>query len=141
VNRQGAPQDAYVVLQRTADALARQVEEVLKPRGVSKTQYNALRILRGALPEELSCGEVAVRMFTRDPDITRLFDRLEKMGLAERTRDTPDRRVVLVRITRKGLDLLEMLDEPVRQLHRRQFAELGEQKRKELVRLLESLSS
>jgi len=83
---------------RTADTLARGIVHVLKAEDVSGTQYNVLRILRGA-HEGLPCGEIANRMITRDPDITRLLDRLDARGLVARERDTADRRTVLARIT------------------------------------------
>jgi DNA-binding MarR family transcriptional regulator len=73
-------------------------------------QYNVLRILRGAHPESRTCGEIAERMIERDPDITRLLDRLSKQGLADRTRDEKDRRVVRTGITTKGLAVLDRLD-------------------------------
>ncbi|MFZ0701696.1 MAG: MarR family transcriptional regulator, partial [Candidatus Acidiferrales bacterium] len=93
---------AFLDLLRTSDVLARGVVHVLKPDGLSPTQYNVLRILRGS-PEGLPCGEIAGRMITRDPDITRLLDRLEKRGLILRTRQNQDRRTVLTRITPAGL--------------------------------------
>ena len=86
--------------------------QVLKTEDLSSTQYNVLRILRGS-PDGLPCGEIANRMITRDPDITRLLDRLEKRGLISRCRETKDRRMVMARITPEGLKLLGRLDEPV----------------------------
>src|SRR5713101_6887070 len=84
---------AFVSLQLTADVLARRVEKVLQSADVSPTQYNVLRILRGS-PEGRPCREIANRMITRDPDVTRLLDRLEKRGLILRRRETKDRRIV-----------------------------------------------
>ncbi|MGB6357492.1 MAG: MarR family transcriptional regulator, partial [Candidatus Acidiferrales bacterium] len=110
---------AFLDLLRTSDVLARGVVHVLKPDGLSPTQYNVLRILRGS-PEGLPCGEIAGRMITRDPDITRLLDRLEKRGLILRTRQNQDRRTVLTRITPAGLRLLARLDAPVQRAHRQQ---------------------
>ena len=81
--------------------LSRGFAPLLKAEELSSTQYNVLRILRGA-PEGLPCGEIGNRMITRDPDITRLLDRLEKRGLVSRCRETKDRRMVLTRITDKG---------------------------------------
>src|ERR1700693_3902863 len=77
---------AFLDLLRTTDMLSRPLAQVLKTEDLSATQYNVLRILRGA-PEGLTCGEVANRMLTRDPDITRLLDRLEKRGLVSRCRE------------------------------------------------------
>lgn len=111
----GSPaEEAYLNLIRTADQLARGVALVLKPHKLSEAQYNVLRILRGAGPGGHTCSEVATRLVTHDPDVTRLLDRLETRGLLVRTREHSDRRVVTTRITRQGLALLEILDGPVR---------------------------
>jgi DNA-binding MarR family transcriptional regulator len=107
-------ESAYVALQRTADRLQTRMAEWLKPHGLSPTQYNALRILRGAGPEGLPCSQIGERMLTHDSDITRLVDRLEKRGLVARRRDSCDRRVVRARIKPAGLDLLAELDRPLR---------------------------
>src|SRR5487761_762060 len=115
---------AFLDLLRTTDMLSRGLIHVLKTEGLSATQYNVLRILRGA-PTGLPCGEIGNRMITRDPDITRLLDRLEKRALIERWRDAEDRRVVMAKITREGLDLLARLDEPVQGTHRKQLGHLG----------------
>ncbi len=96
-----AEEAAFLDLLRTTDMLSRRLTPVLKAAELSSTQYNALRILRGA-PEGLTCGEVANRMITKDPDITRLLDRLEKRGLTTRCRETKDRRMVLTRIAPEG---------------------------------------
>src|SRR5437879_3464253 len=134
--RSGCPEEAaFLDLLRTTDRLSRGLAHVLKPEELSATQYNVLRILRGA-PEGLPCGEVASRMITRDPDVTRLLDRLEKSGLISRCRETRDRRTVLTRITPEGLKLLARLDEPVQQVHRQQLGHLG---RKRLLALNELL--
>jgi DNA-binding MarR family transcriptional regulator len=138
--RRGAPRLAaavYVNLLRTGDALQRGAEAVLKPAGLSPTQYNVLRILRGAGASGLACREIGARMITRDPDITRLLDRLETRRLVARARGQRDRRVVMARITRDGLTLLEELDEPVAALHRRQLGHLGDRQLRTLARLLE----
>src|SRR5690348_18350294 len=111
---------AYLDLLRTCDLLSRLPAQVLKEAELSSTQYNVLRILRGA-PEGLACGEIGSRMITRDPDITRLLDRLEKRGLISRCRETKDRRMVLTRISPEGLKLLAQLDEPVQLAHREQL--------------------
>ena len=126
---------AYVELLRTADLLSRATAQLLKTEDLSSTQYNVLRILRGA-PEGLLCGEVAARMISRDPDITRLLDRLEKRKLIARSRQERDRRMVLARITEDGMALLERLDEPVKEVHRRQLGHLGQKRLRELMSLL-----
>ena len=107
---------AFLDLLRTCDLLSRGPGQVLKTEDLSATQYNVLRILRGA-PEGLPCGEIGSRMITRDPDITRLLDRLEKRELIARSRETKDRRMVMARITPEGLKLLARLDAPVQQSH------------------------
>jgi DNA-binding MarR family transcriptional regulator len=131
-------EEAYLSLQRTADVLARAAEETIKPSGLSGTQYNVLRILRGARPGGLACGEVAQRMLTHDPDITRLLDRLEGRGLVARARASKDRRVITVRITPEGLRILATLDKPIEAFHRRRLGHLG---RRRLERLIELLNS
>jgi DNA-binding MarR family transcriptional regulator len=115
--------------------LSRGLIAVLKTEAISSTQYNVLRILRGS-PEGLPCGEIANRMITRDPDITRLLDRLEKRGLISRCRQTKDRRMVMVRITPEGLKVLARLDEPVQEGHRRQLGHLGTDRLLALTELL-----
>jgi DNA-binding MarR family transcriptional regulator len=132
-----AEQEAFLNLQRTADALMRGLEEALKPSGLSQTQYNVLRILRGAGEEGLLCREISERMVTRDPDITRMLDRLELRGLVTRSRDRRDRRSITVRITNAGARLVSELDRPIAQLHRNQLSHLGERKLLRLIALLE----
>lgn len=110
---------------------------MLKAEDLSGTQYNVLRILRGS-PEGLSCGEIGSRMITRDPDITRLLDRLEKRGLISRCRETKDRRSVLARITAEGLVLLARIDRPMIEVHRDQLGHLGEKRLGELRDLLKA---
>jgi DNA-binding MarR family transcriptional regulator len=131
-------QEAFLSVQRTADLLARGAEEAVKPLGLSGTQYNVLRILRGAGPDGLCCREAAERMLTRDPDITRLLDRLERRGLVVRARASADRRVITVRITPEGLRILAKLDKPVAECHRRQLGHLGQRPLKRLIELLNS---
>jgi DNA-binding MarR family transcriptional regulator len=117
------------------EALSHQFVHVFKAEDLSSTQYNVLRILRGA-PEGLPCGEIGNRMVTRDSDITRLLDRLEKRSLVSRCRETKDRRTVWVRITPEGLDLLARLDEPVRAAHRELLGHLGAKRLNLLTDLL-----
>ncbi len=126
---------AFLDLLRTTDILSRRLIPVLKAADLSATQYNVLRILRGA-PAGLACGEIAGRMITRDPDVTRLLDRLEKRGLISRSRETKDRRTVITRITPDGLKLLSRLDGPVRAAHRRQLGHLGRNRLRALTDLL-----
>lgn len=136
VRRAGSPEEAaFLDLLRTADMLTRGAIEVLKAEDLSTTQYNVLRILRGA-PQGLPCGEIAGRMITRDPDVTRLLDRMEKRGLISRARDSRDRRMVLARITPEGLRLVDRLDQPVQKIHRGQLGHLGKQRLRALGELL-----
>ena len=134
-------EEAFLNLLRTAESLMGGVAAVLKPAGLSPTQYNVLRILRGAGPAGLACREIGARMVTRDPDITRLIDRLERRRLITRSRDRKDRRVITIRITEAGLELVNSLDEPVAKLHRRQLGHLGDQRLRRLISLLEAARS
>ncbi len=120
---------------RTTDALSRPLAALLKTEKVSTSQYNVLRILRGA-PAGLPCREIGERMISRDPDITRLLDRLERRSLVARCRDNPDRRTVLTRITPEGRQLLARLDAPLTGTHRRLLGHLGPQRLRSLTQLL-----
>jgi DNA-binding MarR family transcriptional regulator len=126
---------AFLDLLRTTDMLSRGLDRILKTEDVSATQYNVLRILRGS-PAGLPCGEIGNRMITRDPDVTRLLDRLEKRGLISRRRVTKDRRTVIARITPAGLKLLARLDQPVQDTHREQLGHLGMKRLRALTELL-----
>src|SRR5882757_10784030 len=132
----GTPEEAaFLDLLRTCDLLSRGPAQFLKSEDLSPTQYNVLRILRGA-PEGLPCGEIANRMITRDPDVTRLLDRLEKRDLISRNREEKDRRTVLARITLAGLKVLASLDEPIQTAHRKQLGHLGRERLRELTELM-----
>jgi DNA-binding MarR family transcriptional regulator len=134
--RVGRPEEtAFLDLLRTTDMLSRGLVRILKTEDVSATQYNVLRILRGS-PAGLPCGEIGNRMITRDPDVTRLLDRLEKRGLISRCRETEDRRTVMARITPDGLELLARLDKPVLSTHRKQLGHLGAKRLRALTELL-----
>lgn len=141
MNKTAPPeQAAFVALQRAAARLMDGVAELLKPYGLRPAQYNALRILRGAHPEQLNCRQVAARMMTREPDLTRLLDRLERAGLVRRRRQSSDRRIVRIGITPAGMELLARIDAPMLALHRLQFAVLGERKTASLTRMACRLS-
>jgi len=134
--RPACPEEAaFLELLRTTDMLSRGLVKVLKMEDLSGTQYNVLRILRGS-PAGLPCGEIGSRMITRDPDITRLLDRLERRGLISRCRETKDRRMVMAQITPEGLQLLARLDEPVQAAHRKQLGHLGRERLRALTELL-----
>jgi DNA-binding MarR family transcriptional regulator len=120
---------------------ARMVEEswiqyLKRTEGISSSQYNILRILRGARPKPVKITDIAERMIHRDPDVTRLVDRLVKQGLVRRERDTEDRRVVLVEITGAGLAMLARLDRPVLEQLNAAMAGLNQPQLRTLDKLL-----
>jgi len=125
----------FLEMLRTTEALTHHFGQVMKNEELTSAQYNVLRILRGA-PEGLPCGEIGNRMVTRDSDITRLLDRLEKRALISRCRESKDRRTVSTRITQKGLELLAQLDEPIRSAHRKLLGHLGIERLNVLADLL-----
>ncbi len=127
----------FVALLQAADSLGQEAEQLLKAAGLTAAQYNVLRILRGAEPEGLPCRGIGDRMISHDPDMTRLLDRMEKRGLITRERQTDDRRVVKTRITPQALSLLKTLDQPVHDLHKRQFRHMSVARLKILFDLLE----
>ncbi len=129
----------FVAMLKTADALGQEAEQLIRAADLTSTQYNVLRILRGAGPQGLACREIGERMITHDPDITRLLDRMEKRGLITRERQKDDRRVVKTRITRQGLDLIKQLDQPIRDLHKRQFRHMAGMRLITLYDLLEEI--
>jgi DNA-binding MarR family transcriptional regulator len=120
-------EEAFISVLLTADVLSGRFAELLKESGLSPTQYNVLRILRGSGSDGLACGEISERMITRDPDMTRLLDRIEKKGFVTRSRDEKDRRVVLARITTEGLNTLRALDKPVCRFHEENLGHMAEQ--------------
>jgi DNA-binding MarR family transcriptional regulator len=131
----------FVALLKAADALASQGDQLMKANGLTSAQYNVLRILRGAGPEGLPCNAIGERMISRDPDMTRLLDRMEKRELITRERQTEDRRVVKARITDEGLKLLKKMDAPIRELHKSQFAHMASARLKSLMDLLTEVAA
>lgn len=131
--------EAYLSLQLTAEVLSWSVAETLKQSDLTPAQYNVLRILRGAGEAGASCSEISDRLIKKDSDITRLLDRLEGRELVSRERVARDRRVITVRITKKGLALLAELDAPMARCHHDQLAPLGERKLDTLIKLLGEL--
>jgi DNA-binding MarR family transcriptional regulator len=129
----------FVALLQAADFLGQEAERLLKAAGLTGAQYNVLRILRGAEPEGLPCRGIGDRMISHDPDMTRLLDRLEKRSLITRVRQTDDRRVIKTRITPPALSLLKTLDQPIRELHKRQFRHMPSARLKLLFGLLEEI--
>ena len=135
----GLEQEAQLSVVRTASLLADAFEQMLRPFGITATQYNVLRILRGAEPEGLCRNELRDRMLTRMPDVTRLLDRMEDAKLVSRTRDSEDRRQVYTRITPKGLRLLDDAEDAVSAEHVRRFHHLGRAQLKTLIDLLKTV--
>ena len=129
-------QEALLSIERTAAVLGHAIAEALRPHGITPTQYNALRILRGAGEKGLCRHEVRDRLVAQVPDVTRLLDRLEEAGLISRARGTEDRRLVTTHITRAGLDLLDSLDGPVADLHRKQLGHMTRDQLRALTELL-----
>lgn len=132
-------EEIFLNLARTTEFLSQGLAELFRQYNLSLTQYNVLRILRGAGPEGLSCTDAARRMITHDPDITRLFDRLEARELIARTRSKTDRRVVVAVITASGLELLGQIDQPLLDLHGEQFGSLSLDEKARLIDFLERL--
>lgn len=130
-------QEVVLNVMRTAGAFRQGIADVLKPFDLSAPQYNILRILRGASEDGLPCSEVGDRLLSRDPDVTRLLDRLEKRGFVTRGRSLKDRRVVNARITQTGNDLVDQLDRPMRDVHEGQLGHMKKKHLRALVELLE----
>lgn len=122
----GPEEEASLNILRTAALLEHAVAERLKPHGLTPTQYNVLRILRGAGDQGLCGNEVRERMLTPVPDTTRLLDRLEEAGLVDRVRDRADRRFVTARITSTGREKLAALDGPVSEMHEQLLGHMDE---------------
>lgn len=129
-------EEAGVSIHRTAAVLGHAFSEALRGHGITATQYNVLRILRGAGKGGLCRNEVRDRLVAQVPDATRLLDRMTEMGLVTRDRDTPDRRFVTTRLTGKGAKLVTELDEPVTRLHRARLGHLGRLNLQQLIDLL-----
>jgi DNA-binding MarR family transcriptional regulator len=129
-------QEAQLSVIRTGAVLMDGIEQFLKPYGITATQYNVLRILRGAEPNGLCRNELRDRMLTRMPDMTRLLDRMEQSGLVDRERQDHDRRMVRSRISSTGLKLLADLDGVTQEEEKRRFGHLNEQQLRTLIELL-----
>ena len=129
-------QEAHLSIERTAAVLTHAFADALKPFGITSTQYNVLRILRGAGDDGLCRNDVRDRLISQMPDVTRLLDRMEEQGLVERERDTADRRMVNTRITREGLRILARLDEMITEIHHKQLGHMSPAQLKSLIDLL-----
>ena len=134
-------EEVVLSMLRTADHLAAPMTELLRAAKLSFSQYNVLRILRGAGSDGLPCGEISDRMVRRDPDLTRLLDRLEAADLVARARGTADRRVVMARITNQGLALLESLDGKVEEAVEQPLSHMPKKQMEALRDLLEQARS
>jgi DNA-binding MarR family transcriptional regulator len=132
-----AEEEALLNLLRTADCLQRAFQRVSREWGVTSTQYNVLRILRGSHPQGLTCSAIGDRMITAEPDITRLLARLKAQKLIRQHRDRHDRRVVWTQISEAGLDLLQQMDPLIQQEPKTLLGHLSERDLAELTRLLE----
>jgi DNA-binding MarR family transcriptional regulator len=132
----GQEEEAYLGLERTADLLRAQVAGLLKEHELTPTQYNVLRILRGAGKSGHLTGEIGTRLVVHFPDVPRLLDRMEKRGLVQRRRESDDRRCVRVTLTRAGRELVDRLDAPIQALHIAQLAHLGGPRLRTLIRAL-----
>ena len=129
-------QEVYLNLWRTYDRLRALEEELFGRYDLTPQQYNALRLLAAERPGKLRTLDLAGRLVSRAPDITRLLDKLEQRGLIERDRPADNRRDVHVGITEAGLALLRELREPLRACHARQLGHLSPREIEDLIALL-----
>jgi DNA-binding MarR family transcriptional regulator len=129
-------EEALLNIVRTSATMTDDMEVLLKDHGITNTQYNVLRILRGAEPAGLCRNELRDRMLTRMPDVTRLLDRMEEAGLVARSRDNEDRRLVSTRITEAGRKVVDELDAPMHEFHLRRIGHITDEQLKTLIDLL-----
>lgn len=132
-------QEAYLALQRTTDLAARPVEKVFFRWKLTPEQYNVLRILRGSEPRGLPTLEIGRRMITRASNVTRIIDRLESKNYVVRKRETRDRRIVRIRISKEGKDLLAEMDPAVVGAVDKAFERMSEEDARQLIEILERL--
>lgn len=130
-------EEAVLNIRRTSDRLQHYTQQLFKPHGITPTQYNVLRILRGADEAGLRCSEIGERLVSSDPDITRLLDRLQKQKLIRRKRDPKDRRVIYAHITAEGLRLLKEMDPVVNEGVKDLLRHMSHEKLNTLISLLE----
>ena len=129
---------AFLGILQIADVLRRALADILQPFRLTLSQYEVLQVLRQTDPDALTCREVSERLSSRDPDITRLLDRLELLGFVRRRRERPDRRVVRTQITEEGTGVLNAVDKLVGQLQARHLGHLGAKKLTTFNALLKS---
>ena len=144
--KQGKPfespqEELWLNLARTTAMASHVIEQGLRGHGLSPTQYNVLRILRGAGPAGLCQYEIGDRLVAQVPDVPRIVDRMEKAGWVQRVRGTSDRRIVMASLTQAGLDLAGSLDKPVAEMISGIFAGLGDEQIETLNLLLASAQS
>ncbi|MFP5235178.1 MAG: MarR family winged helix-turn-helix transcriptional regulator [Acidobacteriota bacterium] len=130
-------EEALLNLFRTADCLQRDMQRAIRKHGLTSTQYNVLRILRGAGPQGLTCSAISERMIASDPDITRLLGRLQHMGFIRQQRDKHDRRIRWTTIAPAGLHLLDDIEPLVQRLPGDYLGHLSTAEISEFIRLLE----
>ena len=132
-----AEEEALLNLMRTSDVLHRAFHRKTRDWGVTSTQYNVLRILRGAQPRGLTCAAIGSRMITAEPDITRLLSRLKALKLIRQQRDRHDRRVVWTQISEAGLELLKAMDPVIERVPRELLGHMSKAELTELIKLVE----
>lgn len=132
-------EEALLNLVRTHEFVQQRQADFFKQFQLTATQYNILRILRGAGKDGVTCSQAAERMVAADPDITRLLDRLEARQLIDRQRSSEDRRVVISRITAQGTALLKEIDRPLAEFVKRQVGHLGKERLTQLIEILETI--
>ena len=132
-------EEALVGIFRTAAILDHAIQDALKPFGITPTQYNVLRILRGAGKDGLCGREIGERLVSKVPDVSRLLDRMEDLGLMTRERDPDDRRHVTARVTPKGLKVLVQVEPTLEALERQHFGALGAEALKNLIETLDTV--
>ncbi len=132
-----AEEEAMLNLLRTSDYLGRELQRKIRPWGVTSTQYNVLRILRGAGPAGLTCSAIGRRMITAEPDITRLLGRMKALKLIRQQHDRHDRRVVWTQISEAGLRLLEEMDPVIAKVPQEMLGHMSAGDLEVLIRLLE----
>jgi DNA-binding MarR family transcriptional regulator len=134
-------EEALVSIARTAALFREYIERLLAPHGLSMTQYNVLRILRGAGPKGLCRNEIGQRLISRMPDVSRLLDRMEQAGLVRRVRGTEDRRLVNTRLTEQGRTLVNDLDPIVAKSQSERLAHMTQDQLRTLIDLLSLVRS
>ena len=134
-------EEATLSITRTAAVLEHSLAKALKPFDVTPTQYNVLRILRGAGEEGLCRNEVGRRLIRPVPDVTRLLDRMEELGLVARRRGSTDRRFVTTTLSKKGHEVVDRLDVEICAIHREQLGHLEEPRLRQLIELLTDVRS